>query len=315
MNNIWQNLKTPIFCLAPMFGATDSAFRQLLCAIGKPDIMFTEFTNVQAIFSPDTVSLVRQLKYKNKEKPLICQIWGLDPELFQAAAELIVDIGFDGVDINLGCPEKNVLKKGSGAALINNQPLVKKIIKATKKGTKGKIPVSAKIRLGLDKINTDSWIKFLLAQKLDALIVHGRTAKQMSKSKAHWDEIKKAVKIKNQLKSKTIIIGNGDIFSRKTAFEKIQYSGVEGVMIGRGVFHDPWIFNKNETIKTKTRQEKINTLLSHLKIYENTWGTKKPYHPLKRFYKIYLSGFPHALSLRTKLMETTNINQARKILK
>lgn len=315
MKNVWQRLKPPIFCLAPMFGATDSAFRQLLAKIGKPDLMFTEFTNVQAIYSPDTKTLIRQLSFFKTEKPLICQIWGLDPELFEQAAGLIVKLGFDGVDINLGCPEKAVIKKHAGAALIHNKPLVKQIIKAAKTGTAGKIPLSAKIRLGLDKIETETWVEFLLKLNLDALIIHCRTAKAMSSGPAHWEEITKAVEIRNQLKVNTLIIGNGDIFSRADAFAKITTSGVDGVMIGRGVFKDPYIFHPHDSITAKFPREKLELLLQHLSVYDKTWGSLKPYHPLKRFFKIYVNGFSGALALRRQLMAADSLIQARQLIK
>lgn len=302
MTNIWQTLPKPIFCLAPMFGATDSAFRQLLVKIGKPDLMFTEFINVQAIYSPEIKSLVNLLSYSKIEQPLICQIWGLDPELFEASADLIYHLGFKGVDINFGCPEKAVLKKGAGAATIDNPLLAEKIIKSTLKGARNRIPVSVKTRLGNKTLVTDSWFKFLLSQNLSAISVHCRTAKELSVGPTHWEEIRKIVKLKNKLKSKTLIIGNGDIFSRATAYERIKQTKIDGVMIGRGVFQNPWIFNAKIADQPKTKQEKIATLQTHIDLYKTTWGKDKPIHPLKRFLKVYLNGFRGAVALRTKLM-------------
>ncbi|OGD55427.1 hypothetical protein A3I57_01715 [Candidatus Beckwithbacteria bacterium RIFCSPLOWO2_02_FULL_47_23] len=312
MDNIWQSLKKPIFCLAPMFGATDSAFRRLLAEIGKPDIMFTEFTNVQALFSPDKTA-VQQLTFIPKEQPLIAQIWGQDPELFEAAAALLVKAGFAGIDINLACPIRAVVKKGAGAGMIPNRQLVGDIIKATIAGAQGRIPVSVKTRLGLNQIEP-GWIEFLLNQNLDALIIHGRTAKAMSAGPVHWKEITKIVRLRNQLKSKTLIIGNGDIFSRPIANQRIKQTGINGVMIGRGVFHDPYIFNPRETIKTKTKTQKLKLLNQHLDTYETTWGQTRSYQPLKRFFKIYVNNFKGALALRIKLMNTQSIDEAKAII-
>ncbi|KKS80626.1 MAG: tRNA-dihydrouridine synthase, partial [Candidatus Beckwithbacteria bacterium GW2011_GWA2_43_10] len=270
MSNIWQFLPKPIFCLAPMFGATDSAFRQLLCEIGKPacagrpDLMFTEFSNVQAIFSPDIKTVTQLLSYTAQEQPLIAQIWGLDPELFEAAAAFIVRAGFSGIDINFGCPEKTVVRKGAGAAMIDAPQLAEKIIKATLKGARGHLPVSVKTRLGHKIIRTEPWFKFLLQYDLAAISVHCRTAKAMSIGPAHWDEITKIVQLRNRLKSKTLIIGNGDIFSRKIAYQRIKETKVDGVMIGRGVFKNPWIFNSVPTPKTKA--DKIAAWERHLQI-------------------------------------------------
>jgi tRNA-dihydrouridine synthase len=313
MANIWQSLPKPIFCLAPMFGVTDSAFRQLLAQVGKPDLMFTEFANVQALYSPDNTA-IQQLAYTAAEQPLIAQIWGLDPELFEAAAGLLVQLGFSGIDLNFACPKREVTKKGCGAAMTENQALAGQIIKATLKGARGKLPVSVKTRLGLKTIQTEPWIKFLLGFDLAAITLHGRTAKEMSEAPVHWDELGKAVALRNQLKSKTVMIINGDLFTRKIALAKIKLTGADGAMIGRGVFRDPYVFSKKESIKTKSKDEKIGLLKRHLDIYEQTWGNAKPFHPLKRFFKIYVNGFPGALKLRIKLMAAGSIVEARDII-
>lgn len=305
MANIWQELKKPIFCLAPMFGVTDSAFRQQLRQLaspsGGPDLMFTEFINVQAIFSPEIKTIETLLSYVPKEQPLIAQLWGLDPELFESAADLIVRAGFKGIDINMGCPQKAVVKKGACAALIDNPVLAGQIIASTLKGARGRLPVSVKTRLGYKTIAGDSWFKFLLNFDLAAITVHCRIAKAMSVGPTHWEEIVKIVNLKNKLNPNTLIIGNGDIFSRELALQRIKETKIDGVMIGRGVFHNPWIFNPIQIPKTK--QEKIAAWERHLEIYQTTWGKLKPIHPLKRFIKIYLKGFPGAMALRKKSMD------------
>ena len=288
MSNIWQTLPKPIFCLAPMFGATDSAFRQLLCELGRPDIK----------------TVTQLLSYTPQEQPLIAQLWGLDPELFDAAADFIVRAGFQGIDINFGCPEKAVVKKGVGGALIDNPALAGKIIQSTLKGARNRLPVSVKTRLGYKTINTEPWFKFLLNFELAAISVHCRTAKAMSVGPTHWDEIAKIVQLKNKYHPKTLIIGNGDIFTRAIAYQRIKETKIDGVMIGRGVFRDPWIFNPNQTIKSKTRAEKIAAWERHLAIYRTAWGKTKPIHPLKRFLKVYLKGFKGALTMRTGLMNS-----------
>lgn len=313
MLNIWQQLKKPIWCLAPMFGATDSAFRQLLAEIGKPDLMFTEFTNVQALFSPDKTA-IQQLTFTDKEQPLIAQIWGLDPELFEAAADFIAAAGFAGVDINFACPVKAVVKKGAGGALIDNPSLAGQMIQAALKGAAGRIPVSVKTRLGYKTINTGPWFKFLLNFDLAAISVHCRTTKALSLGPTHWEEISKIVRLRNQLKSKTLIIGNGDIFSREIARQRIKETGVDGVMIGRGVFADPYIFNPQKIINNQSKAQKLKLLKKHLDIYQKTWGKTRSYHPLKRFFKIYVNGFHGAMSLRVKLMNTRSITAARAII-
>jgi len=313
MKNIWLKLEKPIWCLAPMFQATDAAFRQLLAEIGKPDLMMTEFTNVQALFSTDQTA-VQQLTYTAVEQPLIAQIWGQDPELFEAAAAFLADAGFDGIDINMGCPENAVVKKGAGAALIDNPDLAVKIIQPTITGARGLLPVSVKTRIGNQQIKTLPWINFLLQFNLAAVSVHCRTARAMSAGPADWEEIAKIVTLRNRLKVNTLIIGNGDIVNRAIAAKRLKASGADGVMIGRGAFADPYIFNPHQTIGTKTRAEKLALLQRHLEIYRRTWGNSKSFHPIKRFFKIYVKGFPGALSLKEKLMRTRSVAETKGII-
>ncbi|MDZ7587513.1 MAG: tRNA-dihydrouridine synthase, partial [Patescibacteria group bacterium] len=214
---------------------------------------------------------------------------------------LLVNAGFQGIDINFGCPDKSVVKKGAGAAMIETPELAGKIIKATLKGARGRLPVSVKTRLGHKIIKTDQWFKFLLNFDLAAITIHCRTAKAMSVGPTHWPEINKIVSLKNKYNSKTLIIGNGDIFSRAIAYQRIKETKVDGVMIGRGVFKNPWIFHSAPE-RHYSKAEKIAAWERHLKIYQTTWGNKKSIHPLKRFIKIYLQGFPGALAMRTQLM-------------
>ncbi|MEA3355384.1 MAG: tRNA-dihydrouridine synthase [Patescibacteria group bacterium] len=314
MTSIWQELKKPIICLAPMEGVTDMAFRQLLVNIGKPDLMFTEFVNVQSIFSHDQISYKQYLDYQNKEKPLIAQIWGLTPELFELSANLIADLGFNGVDINFGCPDKNVIKKGACSALINNRQLAGKIISATQAGAANKIPVSIKTRIGFNKIQTNDWLGFLLKFKPAVITIHGRTTKELSNVPNHWDEIGKAIKLRNQISPDTLIIGNGDIKSRSQALAKAKKYKLDGIMIGRGVFKDPFIFNKNKSIKNLSPKEKINLLTKHLEIFHKVWGDTKSIHFIKRFIKTYINGFNNALKIRTKIMETKTYSELKKTI-
>lgn len=314
MANIWQELKPPIICLAPMDGVTDTIFRSLLCDLGKPDLMFTEFTHVKAIFSHDKVSSIRRLQYQKHQKPLIAQIWGTTPELFELSAKLLYKLGFDGIDLNFGCPDKAVVKKGAGSALINTPELAKEIIKAAQKGANHKIPVSVKTRLGYNSIQTEDWLGFLLSCDLDALTIHLRTKKELSNVPVHWQELKKIITLRNKLNPKTKIIGNGDIKTLDEAHQKIEKYHLDGIMIGRGALLDLYIFNPQETIKTKTSKEKINLLLKHLELYEKTNKSLKNFHTLKRFFKIYIRGFNHALALRVKLMQTSKPSEVKNLL-
>lgn len=322
MKKIWQKLKKPIFAQSPMEDVTDTVFRQIIAKCGKPDVFFTEFTNVEGLCSRGRDKVGRRLIFSPIEKPIIAQIWGLNPEKFYEASKIISKMGFAGIDINMGCPEKSVVKKGAGGKLIDNPDLAKEIILAVKKGADG-LPVSVKTRIGVKEIQTEKWIRFLLEQNLDCITVHGRTVKEQSEAPNHWDEIGKAVKIRNEMKLKTLIIGNGDIQTRKNAFEKIEKYKLDGIMIGRGIFNNLWIFNKENIDPTKISYEnKLELLIEHLVLFDKTWG-KKPESPkgsknfslMKKFYRIYISGHPNAKELRMKLMELNTIKNTLAFLK
>ncbi len=308
----WKNLKKPFFTLAPMEGATDTVFRQIIASCSPPDVYFTEFTNVQGLLSKGNRQVSQRLKYSKKEKPIIAQIWGNNPEFFSKAAEEIVKMGFDGIDINMGCPERNIVKKGSCAGLIRTPELAKKIIEATRKSS-GKLPISVKTRIGSSVIEPE-WIEFLLKQKLDALTLHLRTVREMSKVPAHWERGKEFVELKNKISPNTILIGNGDVENVAEGEEKVKETGFDGIMIGRGVLHDPYAFSKKKSLHNLSVKEKVALLNKHLDLFEKTWKNEKTFPPLKRYFKIYISGFDGASDIREKLMETNNIDEARIVL-
>ncbi len=313
----WSD-KKPLYCLAPMEGATDAAFRQVVAHCGKPDVMFTEFVNVDGLVSRGRPQVEQALMWDLAEQPLIAQIWGLNPDHFFEAAQEMVERGFAGVDINMGCPDKAVIKKGAGGALIQNRPLVKEIIRAVKDGVNGKIPVSVKIRIGFKEIVTEEWARFVLEQGIDALTVHGRTVAELSRVPCHWDEIQKVVKLRDEMNLSTAIIGNGDVNSLADADEKIQTYGVDGIMVGRGIFHNPWLFqgmgNGGQEIE-KTKEERIELLKFHLDTYERLYGqTKRPFAPLKKYFKIYIQNFPGASEFREQLMMCKDIDSVRQMI-
>ncbi len=312
--NFWAHLPQPFLCLAPMEGVTDSPFRQVMAKAGKPDVMFTEFTSVDGLFSLGWDHVKQRLEYEEVERPLVAQIWGLVPENFFNAARLLADLGFDGVDINFGCPVKDVIKIGACSAMINNRPLAAEIIQATKEGLAGRIPLSVKIRIGFAYPDTEAWVSFLLSLGIEALTVHGRTTKELSKVPADWSEIAKAVAIRNQMNLDTVIIGNGDVVSREDALEKVSQYGVDGVMIGRGVFHDPFVFQVPPNLSPTTIEERLQLLLHHTRLYEAYWQGSKPFVNLKKYFKIYCQGFDGAKEVRIELMETTKSTQVERIL-
>lgn len=306
--NFWKRLKKPIMILAPMDGVTDTVFRQIVVSVGRPDVFFTEFIPVDGLVSKGYERILESLKYTEPERPLVAQIWGSNPDNFYKVAQMISKLGFDGIDINMGCPDKSVIKKEAGAALIKNPALAQEIIKATIKGANS-LPVSVKTRIGFDKIEIENWVTALLKTPISALTLHLRTKLEMSKVPAHWDQISKAVEIRNNLKSKALIIGNGDIKSLQEAEEKAIEYGIDGVMIGEGIFENVWLFNEKVDIKTISPEQKIKLLVKHLKLFKKTWGDKKHFELMKKFVKCYINNFNGASASREKLMKTKSLDE------
>lgn len=310
--NFWNELKKPIFVLAPMADVTDAAFRRIIAKYGKPDVMFTEFVSCDGLMSPGRERLLRDLEYTEGERPMVAQIFGSKPENFYKTAELVKSLGFDGIDINMGCPEKNIQKQGSCAALIKVPALAKEIILATKEGA-GDLPVSVKTRIGYNKNEIETWLPALLETNPAAITLHGRTKKEMSDVPARWDVIARAVEIRNEIKSETLILGNGDVKNLTEAKMKVKETGVDGVMIGRGIFGNPWLFSGRET--EPTLEEKFCVMLEHTFLFEELFSGIKNFAIMKKHYKAYVEGFPGAKELRVKLMSAENAKEVEKIVK
>ena len=303
MKNFWHELQKPIFILAPMDEVTDTVLRQIIAQCGKPDVFFTEFTNVEGMFSKGERNVLQRLQYTQAERPLVAQIWGTRPENFFKAAKKLIEMGFDGIDLNMGCPASGVMQKGACSGLINNRPLAKEIIDATKEGAAGFIPVSIKTRLGFRSIDFE-WIAFVLEQEPAVLTVHARTVSEMSKVPAHWDKLKTVVEMRNEKQSATMIIGNGDVKSLSDARQKVAEVGADGAMMGRGIFENPYLFSETIHLHDKTPEEKLYLLLEHMWLWQETWGKTKHFPILKKFFKVYANGFSGAQELRMRLMET-----------
>jgi tRNA-dihydrouridine synthase len=237
---------------------------------------------------------------------LVAQIWGRNPEIYNNIAKYITEnYQFDGIDINMGCPVKKVFKQGACSALIGEPMLAKEIILATKGGTH--LPVSVKTRTGIKAHQTEEWISNLLETDPAAIILHGRTQSMQSEGEANWEEIKKAVEVKNHINPEMPIHGNGDVFSYEQGLHRMEETGVDGIMIGRGIFHNPWFFNPEHTEISK--EERIQKLVDHTQLFEKTWNPDKNFNILKRFYKIYLNSFEGAAKLRADLMLAKNYSE------
>jgi len=326
----WGKLKKPIMVLAPMADVTDCAFRQIIAKYGKPDVFYTEFVSADGLAHPKArEKLLIDLKYGKNEHPIVAQIFGGKPENIKEAARLCAELGFDGIDINMGCPDKAVEKQCAGAAMMKNPKLAREIIRAAKEGAGG-LPISVKTRIGYNPARKPSasngagkndylleveWIKVLLSEDLSALIVHLRTRKEMSDVPAHWELMKRIVEIRDEMGKETLIIGNGDAVSIEDARTKCQETGCDGVMLGRAIFGNPWLFEtlrKSDIRKladVRLTQEHLGVLVEHTKLFEEMLGAHKNFAIMKKHYKAYVNGFDGAKELRMKLMEAENAGE------
>ncbi len=311
--NIWQELEKPFLILAPMEGVTDLAFRQVVSRAGRPDLFYTEFTNVSSYASEKgRHNALERLTITEADKPIIAQIWGKNPDHFSELSHALESLGFAGVDLNFGCPDKHVNKAGGGAAMIKAPELAVDCYRKVKAATN--LPVSIKTRLGFTYVDEyKTWLPTLLAEHPAALTVHLRTRKEMSKVAAHYELIPEILKMRAEISPETKLIINGDIKDRAAALElHARYPEIDGFMIGRGVFANPFCF----TDHVATRDELMELLNLHLDLYEEQMNLHGlPYEPLKHYYKIYINNFPGASDLRARLMETHSVAEAREVLK
>jgi tRNA-dihydrouridine synthase len=316
MSNVLNSLAKPFFILAPMDDVTDTVFRQVIAKCAKPDLFFTEFVNVDGLQSRGKDKVRTKLNHTDIDQPLIAQIWGLNPENYKLSTEEIaagVYGDFAGIDINMGCPVKDVVSNGACSGLMNNWPLAQEIIQATKKGAKSKLPISVKTRLGFNEIDP-SWHEFLLNQGLDMLIIHGRTKTEMSKVPANWQTIGEIRKLRDKISPKTLIVGNGDVLSREQAEKLAKEYKLDGIMIGRGVFNDPYIFSKNSPWQDITKEQKLDLFKYHVELFHKTWGSTRPIKILNKFCKVYVNNFEGAGKVREKLMAAKDFNELLSII-
>jgi len=367
----WRDLPRPIIGLSPMDGVTDQPYRHIFKKYGCPDVIMTEFTSVEGL-ARNAIKLFKDFIYDESQRPIVAQLFGKEPESFRTAALIAAYLGFDGVDINMGCPAKNVRQSGSGAALIENPKLAKEIILATKAGlqdwAEGEkienilslkqktiklilekhsqlphqyqkrrlLPVSVKTRIGYEHSTVSTWIPTLLETKPAVISLHGRTLKQMYTGSADWEEIAKAGKIVHQTSNETLILGNGDIVSVDSAKEKITTSGIDGILIGRATFGNPWVLAeltdwRNGVLEKENRgnlpkqassipnqikpnlQDKIRLAIEHCQVYE-TFLPEDSFQSMRKHLAWYIKGFPQASDIRVQLMQANNASQVEKIL-
>lgn len=318
MTSFWLGMQRPFFALAPLDDVTDAAFRRLIAKYGKPDVMFTEFTSADGLIlahEEGQRKLRKKLLYSESERPIVAQIFSSIPGNIEKASVLVAGLGFDGVDINMGCPDRAVEKGGCGAALIKSPPRARALIRAA---AKSGLPISIKTRIGYNKDELETWLPELLAEAPAAITLHARTRKEMSDVPAHWDRVKRAVEIRDKLNSKTLIVGNGDVEDMADARAKAKETGCDGIMLGRAIFGNPWLFaeanNPELSRRIITPQEKLQALLEHLELFDELLADTTAYATMKKHFKSYISGWDGARELRIKLMESANVTAARDTL-
>lgn len=342
MISFWNKLPRPFFVMAPLADVTDAAFRRIIAKYsrhgkqgGGPDVFFTEFVSCDGLCSEGRTALLTDLAYSKDEHPIVAQIFGSNPEHFRRCAALVNELGFDGIDINMGCPDKSVEKQGAGAALIKTPALARELIRAAKEGSGG-LPVSVKTRVGYSKVILDEWLLEILAEEPAAVTIHARTRKEMSLVPARWEHVARAVEIAHDVAEKhgtarTLIIGNGDVQDLNDAKQKAQETGADGVMLGRAIFGNPWLFSKQRQngpsvseyatgadsrkigaeVYIPTIEEKLNVLVEHTELFEKLLGGIKNFAIMKKHYKAYVTGFNSAKELRVTLMDAKNADEVR----
>ncbi|EOB8050826.1 tRNA dihydrouridine synthase [Staphylococcus aureus] len=310
--NFWSELPRPFFILAPMEDVTDIVFRHVVSEAARPDVFFTEFTNTESFCHPEGIHSVRgRLTFSEDEHPMVAHIWGDKPEQFRETSIQLAKMGFKGIDLNMGCPVANVAKKGKGSGLILRPDVAAEIIQATKAGG---FPVSVKTRLGYYEIDEwKDWLKHVFEQDIANLSIHLRTRKEMSKVDAHWELIEAIKNLRDEIAPNTLLTINGDIPDRKTGLELAEKYGIDGVMIGRGIFHNPFAFEKEP--REHTSKELLDLLRLHLSLFNKYEKDEiRQFKSLRRFFKIYVRGIRGASELRHQLMNTQSIAEARALL-
>ncbi len=359
--NFWQQLRQqqkPFFCVAPMADVTDAAFRRLIVKYSKhgtpgggPAVIWTEFVSANGLMSQGRAVLLRDLVYSESERPIVAQLFSSNPVSMEGAAKLVAELGFDGIDINMGCPDKTIEKQGAGAAMIKDPQIAREVIMAAKRGIAASgrdIPLSVKTRVGYHAEQIDQWIPLLLSCGIAALSVHARTRKDLSKNPAQWSYLKKVVALRDRIAPETVVIGNGDVTSLADGYAKAHESGVDGVMVGRALFGNPWFFDGERQIQARlpkkrawyiraipllhrffdtkrhapqsviapiTTRERLFVLVEHTALFEELLGDIKSFAIMKKHYKAYCTGFAGAKELRMRLMdEAKNTSEVRAII-
>lgn len=309
--DLWRSLPRPFFMLAPMANVTDTAFRQIIATHGRPDLMVTEFTSCEGLCSSGRERLLQELQFAQLERPLLVQLFGKRPETFHECGRLARDLGFDGVDINTGCPDRSVVRQGAGCALIGDRQRIADVVTATKEGA-SPLPVSVKTRLGVSHDTLDEWLPALLDAQPAAIAIHARTMRELSMVPAHWDAIARAVEI--AVGTGIPIVGNGDVHNVAHATELAEQTGADGIMLGRAIYGNPWLFSGQVQKEDLPIGTVLHVMLEHARLFDRLLGGVRNFVEMRRHFKAYVAGFPEARRLRVALMETLSLADAEEVV-
>lgn len=313
MKNFWRDMPRPFIVGAPMDDVTDVAFRTVIARRGKPQVTFTEFTSADGLVRAPAEGqrkLRSKLRFSEIERPIVAQLFSSVPEYMEEGARIVESLGFDGIDINMGCPVDAVNKQGCGAALIKNPALARELIRAARRGAPS-IPLSVKTRIGWNEDTLEAWAGELLKEDIAVLTIHARTRKEMSKVPAQWGAVARAVVLRDSMNVPVLIVGNGDVKTITEAHARVAETGCDGVMIGRGMFGNPWY----GTDYSATPQEKIDALIEHVGLYEEHFADIKSFALMKKHFGSYIAGWDNASHLRTQLMGVESATEALFLLK
>ncbi len=318
-HSFWHTLPRPFFVLAPMANITDAAFRRVIARVGKSHVLWTEFVSADGLQSRGREKLLVDLMYHESERPIVAQIFGGKPEAIHKSAALCAELGFDGVDINMGCPDRAVEKQSAGAALIKNPSLALELIAAAKEGVTSappaggrQIPISVKTRTGYNAHKTEEWVSLLLSARPAAITIHARTRTEMSKIPARWEEVAKAVELVRQLANKqdTLIIGNGDVKTMEEGRARAMETGCDGIMIGRGAIGNPWVFAQ----RVPDLHERLTVMREHVQLFRELLGAHKNFAEIRKHLTAYTKRLHNAAELRAQLMSAQSLDELEGVL-
>jgi nifR3 family TIM-barrel protein len=346
--SFWKSLSLPAISLSPMDGVTDHPFRHIQKKYGNPTVLYTEFTSVEGVCH-GADRLLEDFLYDETQRPIVAQIYGTTPQFFKETTVILCELGFDGIDINMGCPAKNVAHSGAGAALIQTPKLAQQIIAQTKAGVEDflngmrardcehitkriateierrhqllpkkyqenrEIPVSVKTRVGFGEKVINEWIPTLMEMEPAAIAVHGRTLKEQYGGSADWEEIAKGVAYTKG--TDTLYFGNGDVQNYEQAIDKVATYGVDGVLIGRGSFGNPFVFWSPEQFEKTTPPSIYQVALEHAELFEQTYAHQERYSflPMRKHLGWYVKAIPDAAIIRQKLFQTNTVTDIKAV--